>query len=465
MVSSDNEKLFVRLRRGVRIDCVKNQLRLIGDRGDVSEVQVQELRGDDLRSLTGEGLECTTLLRGKNERGCEDAKVTARVEGLIPQAFVEYVWYTDDVQRAVVSDLSPNFAFKVSPLPLGAPLVLSRFAYAHRVGTTLAVDSPEASCRLQLSCLELAHPFAQLARSCCVGAPHRGQKRLLELASLMWATGFLEVASAPEPFQRSCWEFQDLLFHWGTREGRVSGAQGGTHRFLGVSPAPPAIKPPMSCHRVSLPAAADIIGPTRSRGLTEIMESRRSRRLQGTEPIGVAQIARLMCHSLRVQQRLTGDYQELLLRPVPAAGAIHEIEAYLVVGACRDLMRGMYQYHPEEHALYRLPTAEGDVGLLLDNAALAWGRPNDPPQVLVILASRMPRIAWKYEGIAYRLSLLNAGAILQALYLLATEMGLACSALGGGDSSVFAAATGLDPFTETSIAEFGVGSAADSSLI
>ena len=50
------------------------------------------------------------------------------------------------------------------------------------------------------------------------------------------------------------------------------------------------------------------------------------------------------------------------------------------------------------------------------------------------------------------------GAAIQSLYLLATEMGLACSAIGGGDSGLFAAATALDPLVETSVAEFAVGS-------
>ena len=76
---------------------------------------------------------------------------------------------------------------------------------------------------------------------------------------------------------------------------------------------------------------------------------------------------------------------------------------------------------------------------------MAMAQPDNPPQCLVILASRLPRLAWKYEGIAYRITLMNAGVIIQSLYLVATEMGLACSAVGTGDSAAFAAATGLDP--------------------
>jgi len=195
------------------------------------------------------------------------------------------------------------------------------------------------------------------------------------------------------------------------------------------------------------------------------MERRRSRREQGEHPIKLAQIARLLYHTVRVQERLAGDYQELLLRPVPAAGAIHEIEVYALVERCQGLDAGMYHYHPEEHALYRLAAATGPTDALMAEAAATWDRPDDPPQVLLILASRIPRLSWKYEGIAYRLSLPNARTIIESLYLLAAEMGLACSALGGGDSSVFAEATGLPSFEETSIAEFAIGSAVDRSSV
>ena len=60
------------------------------------------------------------------------------------------------------------------------------------------------------------------------------------------------------------------------------------------------------------------------------------------------------------------------------------------------------------------------------------------------LASRLPRLAWKYEGIAYRLGLLNAGVVIELMYLVATDMKLAPCANGSGDSRPFETATGLD---------------------
>jgi SagB-type dehydrogenase family enzyme len=161
---------------------------------------------------------------------------------------------------------------------------------------------------------------------------------------------------------------------------------------------------------------------------------------------------------LRIQERLAGEHQELLLRPVPSAGAIHEIETYLVVHSCDGLSAGLYHYHPEKHALFRLPASPKQTEALLNDAAQAWGQPDVQPHILVVLTTRFSRVAWKYEGIAYRLSLLNAGAIIQSLYTMSTAMELACCALGGGNSVAFAAASGLNPLEETSIAEVAIGS-------
>jgi SagB-type dehydrogenase family enzyme len=75
----------------------------------------------------------------------------------------------------------------------------------------------------------------------------------------------------------------------------------------------------------------------------------------------------------------------------------------------------------------------------------------------MIITSRLPRLSWKYTGIAYRMSLLNAGVVIQSLYLTVADLGLAGSAIGTGNSDWFAKATGASSWEEASIAEFGFG--------
>ncbi len=79
---------------------------------------------------------------------------------------------------------------------------------------------------------------------------------------------------------------------------------------------------------------------------------------------------------------------------------------------------------------------------------------SQPPDVLITVAARFGRLAWKYEGVAYSLALKNLGGLYQQMYLVATALGLAPCALGAGNSDTFAQATGLDYFAETSVGEF-----------
>ena len=81
-----------------------------------------------------------------------------------------------------------------------------------------------------------------------------------------------------------------------------------------------------------------------------------------------------------------------------------------------------------------------------------------PPQVLILIAARFARAMWKYESMAYALVLKDVGVMYQTMYLVATAMGLAPCSLGGGHSDAFAAAAGLDPYAETSVGEFTLGS-------
>jgi oxazoline/thiazoline dehydrogenase len=94
---------------------------------------------------------------------------------------------------------------------------------------------------------------------------------------------------------------------------------------------------------------------------------------------------------------------------------------------------------------------------MLRQCARAWDGPDRLPSMLVVLAVRLPRIAWKYEGIAYRLALLDAGFVLQSLYLVATDLGLAGAAVGASDPGLFAQASGTESWEETCVAAFGFG--------
>ena len=253
------------------------------------------------------------------------------------------------------------------------------------------------------------------------------------------------------------WEFHDRLFHVASRSGRDSVIVGGTYRFKGRFPAPPAIRPERSAARVTLPAP-DVAGITkRSDRLAAIMDRRQSRRDYAATGLSLEHLSEFLYRVARITRTFDGGEQKLMSRPFPSGGSIYEIEFYLAVGKCDGLAPGLYYYRGLEHALEPLPDTAPAVEKLLAGSAMAMGQPDRPPHVLVVLASRFPRFAWKYEAMAYRLTVMNAGVMIHTMYLVAEDMGLAGCANGSGDSALFAAATGSDPLSETSVAEFALG--------
>jgi SagB-type dehydrogenase family enzyme len=145
-------------------------------------------------------------------------------------------------------------------------------------------------------------------------------------------------------------------------------------------------------------------------------------------------------------------------RPYPAGGGLYELELYAGVNLCQNLAPGLYHYDPVGHQLTRLCGRTAAVAGLLRDAAQSTATPADNLQVLLILAARLPRLAWKYESIAYALTLKHVGVLFQTMYLAATAMGLGPCAVGGGDADLFARAAGVAYGAETSVGEFLLGS-------
>ena len=106
----------------------------------------------------------------------------------------------------------------------------------------------------------------------------------------------------------------------------------------------------------------------------------------------------------------------------------------------------------------RITERTAAVEELLEDAGAAAGIAPDSLQVLLILAARFGRVAWKYSSIAYSLILKNVGVLYMNMYLNATAMGLAPCAIGAGDADKFARIAGTDYYSETSVGEFLLGS-------
>jgi SagB-type dehydrogenase family enzyme len=339
-------------------------------------------------------------------------------------------------------------------------VMLNRFAYLRRSARGATLQHPDAPFEVLIedeACGRLITGLASGPRDICslTGALDHA------LLALLVSPGFVVDADVEEPPAGQSWEFHDRLFHRTTRSHNDRLARGGTYRFLDQWPAPPAIRPRYPGQRIALPPVP--LPSSSSTPLRDVMENRRSRRDMSAQPVSIADISLLLHRVARVKEVHSGSQsipQETLLRAYPSAGAIHELEFYLAIRCCDQLNPGFYHYNGQEHTLTLISNAETAAAGMVAECAASWGQAEQPPHAVVVITSRLPRLAWKYAGIAYRMSLLNAGVAIQSLYLTAADLGLSGCAIGTGNSDLFAQATGASSWEETSIAEFGFGRSA-----
>jgi SagB-type dehydrogenase family enzyme len=331
------------------------------------------------------------------------------------------------------------------------------------------LESPLGRARIQLHDPRLAGVVAMLALPQTVDRLAASAGLTAETAAAF--LGLLRGASAlavpsetdmdAEATGLPLWEIHDALFHVHSRLGRRDPAYGATYRFRGRITAPPAVAP-VNGRVVPLPVPDLAKCAATDPSFTAVLEARRSQRAFGPEPVHAATLSEFLYRAARdtrlPPQPTRSSTEELtpIARPYAGAGGCHPIEVYLVAHRCADLQRGLYRYEPAGHGLVVLAADPPRLDQLLADARRAAGIAEDPP-VLIVLAARFARMLWKYEGIGYANLLKDAGGLLQTMYLVATAMGLAPCAIGGGDAECFAAAAGTAFWEESSVAEFMLG--------
>ncbi|HYH81163.1 MAG TPA: SagB family peptide dehydrogenase [Longimicrobium sp.] len=383
------------------------------------------------------------------------------------RGWLGYAVADGDRLLATAHCVSPHLELSPVPAEPGRALRLSRFALLRADGGRPWLESPRSPLRVCLEHPAAAAAVVHLATPATPEAVARhaglGAGAAAALLGLLRGAALAVEAEEGRPSPEdddpalAQWEFHDLLFHARSRMGRQLGGFGGTYRAEGRFAPLPAVRPHPAGPAVALPR------PDLERLLredvpfTRVLEERRSIREEGGRVITLAELGELLFRAARVRHVIPTPRGDLSSRPSPGGGACHELELYLAVSACEGLEPGLYHYCPAEHRLTEVGAGDRAAvhALLRDSRIVAHGAP--PAQVLVVLAARFQRVAWKYESMAYALVLKDAGVLLQTLYLVATAMGLAPCALGGGNADLFARAAGTDYYAESSVAELRLG--------
>ncbi|MFI9081872.1 SagB family peptide dehydrogenase [Streptomyces sioyaensis] len=371
---------------------------------------------------------------------------------------------------------------RTAPLPVSPPsrfdsarAVFSRFAFLRRLpghnGEACVLECPLTAFRITLhqpaaaalvAALVTPRPVAEASRLAGLSLPI-GEA----LAALLADTGFLESDCVPPTDDLSAWEFHDLLFH--------SRSRLGAHDYFNTG----SLRPPQGPPKPGLPrhqqraegASIDLLVPDWDTVLahdpqfSQVIEGRRTLRAYARTPLTIDQLGELLYRSARIRQLVPRNLQDIrsyetVDSPCPSAGAMGELDIHAVVMSCDGLEPGVYHYDAAAHQLHphhSEPHDTTEAHAVLASAQQATGAKIDP-QVLLLITSRLGRLAWKYRPNAYALTLKDVGVLYQTLYLTATAMGLAPCALGLGTIDSAGRALGLNWTSTPVVGEFLIGS-------
>jgi SagB-type dehydrogenase family enzyme len=380
----------------------------------------------------------------------------------------------DDADQVVIEPQVPEYWPRAPKLDDADVVVLSRFAYLRRRGNDMVLESPRAGALFRICDPDIAAAIATLSSPRQVkkfrrqqGFPGAELLALLTDCEILFkvdANGSASLRTAEGDDNLVLWDFHDLLFHTHSTQGRQANPLGGLYPYADLMPPPPAVRPRWPGKKIDLrkhsAAPSDEISPFAS-----LLRQRHSTRdFDDRQPITLAELARFLDNTARVQSKWKSriDFGEgspevaYTTRPYPSAGSAYELELYLTVANCEGLARGFYHYDADRHALVPIGVRPQELDAQLAAAEFAMDAPG-APQILITIAARFGRISWKYSSIAYALILKDTGVLIQTLYMMATDMRLGGCAIGSTNIDLFAKMTGMGFHIEGPVGQFALG--------
>jgi SagB-type dehydrogenase family enzyme len=376
-----------------------------------------------------------------------------------------------DRDQAVIEPQIPDYWPQTPKLANTDVIALSRFAYLRRRGQEVVLESPLADALFRICDPKIAAALTVLSAPQKIskfrqapGFPGVELLGLLLNCKILFRveTGVENLRSSEGDNDLILWDFHDLLFHTRSTEGRQANPLGGLYPYAGRIAPPPAVRPPWPGEKIDLRQTTPSRAPS---PFASLLYGRHSTRdFDDEQPITLAELASLLDSAARVQSKWTssldmgdGDPEvSYASRPYPSGGAAYELELYLTVANCEGLARGFYHYDPDQHALTPIAVRPQDLDAQLGAAEFAMGA-TGTPQILITIAARFGRVAWKYSSVAYSLILKDVGVLIQTLYLTATDMNLGGCAIGTNNIELFAKMTGMDFYVEGPVGQFALG--------
>jgi SagB-type dehydrogenase family enzyme len=204
--------------------------------------------------------------------------------------------------------------------------------------------------------------------------------------------------------------------------------------------------------------------PGRADRIASILGRRRSSRMV-CEPVALPDLVALL-------ELCCGPVQDeadpnRLHRPYPTAGGADELTLLVIVSAVPGLRAGVYRHDSDRGMLLPIadPPATEFAQHNISRARLYLGLPDgSTPAVLLIIDAIWPHLLRRYTDVGMISAYCDAGALLQTMYLVAADLGLACTAVSSMSALRNAELLNMDPLKESQVACFAIGGGPPSPL-
>lgn len=150
-------------------------------------------------------------------------------------------------------------------------------------------------------------------------------------------------------------------------------------------------------------------------------------------PATLAELAAVLAAAYAVPAAAAAGDRAFRSGSVPSAGALYPLALHVLLRQpLESAGAGLWWSDPATGTLHRIAEAPADAtDLFVPEPALEALLAAQEP--IVFISADLARPSRKYGARAYRYALMEAGAAMQAAYLLATERGLPLRAIGGID--------------------------------
>ena len=282
-------------------------------------------------------------------------------------------------------------------------------------------------------------------------------EQLPDLLNKLGAAGLIEpeeqlplASSHDREMSASLWSPYELAMHMQASRGKVRDP-------LPPWPAPLAHREIAATRRLALsPSLSQAPSPSRL-SVSEALRRRRSIRQYAEDAVTFEELGAFLTTSARVFNFIGPEHHQTTHRPSPSAGARHSLELYVLSRNITGLSPAVYYYDPFTNELAGLEEWNSEHDDLLERLVRLPAMLSRSPDAAFYITSVVGRVFWKYEGSGLASIYRDMGCLLQTMYLVATDLGLAPCAIAAVDRPPLPAFVPAKTLEEIHVGSFALG--------